>query len=129
VKVVDATTWEFKLRKGVKFHDGGELTAEDVAFSIDRVAQIPNSPGPFVAYTKAIVAKQIVDSYTIRFKTATPYPAGRRATHALRAGGQPSRGGGVLHCAAARAPVARRSGDQMSPLRPFAAFAVCAARA
>ena len=73
-KVIDPTTWEFKLRKGVKFHDGSELTAEDVAFSIDRVAKIPNSPGPFVAYTKAIVAKEIVDPYTIRFKTATPYP-------------------------------------------------------
>jgi peptide/nickel transport system substrate-binding protein len=73
-KPIDATTWEFKLRKGVKFHDGSELTAEDVAFSIDRVAQIPNSPGPFVAYTKAIVGKEIVDPYTIRFKTAFPHP-------------------------------------------------------
>jgi peptide/nickel transport system substrate-binding protein len=73
-KALDETTWEFKLRKGVKFHDGSELTAEDVAFSIDRVAQIPNSPGPFVAYTKAIVSKQIVDPYTIRFKTAVPHP-------------------------------------------------------
>ena len=73
-KAIDATTWEFKLRKGVKFHDGSELTAEDVAFSIDRVAQIPNSPGPFVAYTKAIVGKEIVDPYTIRFKTAFPHP-------------------------------------------------------
>jgi peptide/nickel transport system substrate-binding protein len=73
-KALDETTWEFKLRKGVRFHDGSELTAEDVAFSIDRVAQIPNSPGPFVAYTKAIVGKQIVDPYTIRFKTAAPHP-------------------------------------------------------
>jgi len=73
-KVIDPTTWEFKLRKGVRFHDGSELTAEDVAFSIDRVAQIPNSPGPFVAYTKAIVGKEIVDPYTIRFKTAFPHP-------------------------------------------------------
>jgi peptide/nickel transport system substrate-binding protein len=73
-KAVDPTTWEFKLRKGVRFHDGSELTAEDVAYSIDRVAQIPNSPGPFVAYTKAIVGKQIVDPYTIRFKTAAPHP-------------------------------------------------------
>jgi peptide/nickel transport system substrate-binding protein len=71
---LDDKTWEFKLRKGAKFHDGSELTAEDVAFSIDRVAQIPNSPGPFVAYTKAIVAKEIVDPYTIRFKTAAPHP-------------------------------------------------------
>jgi len=73
-KPIDEKTWEFKLRKGAKFHDGSEVTAEDVAFSIDRVAQIPNSPGPFVAYTKAIIAKEIVDPYTIRFKYAAPYP-------------------------------------------------------
>jgi peptide/nickel transport system substrate-binding protein len=73
-KAIDDNTWEFKLRRGVKFHDGSELTAEDVAFSIDRVPQVPNSPGPFSAYTKAIVAKEIVDPYTIRFKTAAPHP-------------------------------------------------------
>ena len=73
-KTIDDKTWEFKLRKGVKFHDGSELTAEDVVFSIDRVPLVPNSPGPFSAYTKAIVAKEIVDPYTIRFKYAAPYP-------------------------------------------------------
>ena len=73
-KVIDPTTWEFKLRKGVKFTDGSELTAEAVAFSIDRVPNVPNSPGPFSAYTKAIVSKQIVDPYTIRFNYAAPYP-------------------------------------------------------
>ncbi len=73
-KTIDDKTWEFKLRKGVKFHDGSELTAEDVAFSIDRVPQVPNSPGPFTAYTKAIIGKEIVDPYTIRFKYAAPYP-------------------------------------------------------
>ncbi len=73
-KAIDDKTWEFKLRKGVKFHDGSELTAEDVAFSIDRVPTIANSPGLFTAYTKAIVGKEIVDPYTIRFKYAVPYP-------------------------------------------------------
>ena len=73
-KTVDPTTWEFKLRKGVRFHDGSELTAEDVAFSIDRVPNVPNSPGPFTAYTKMITGKEIVDPYTIRFKTAAPHP-------------------------------------------------------
>src|SRR4029077_973822 len=58
-KPIDDKTWEFKLRKGVKFHDGSELTSEDVAFSIDRVPTIPNSPGLFTAYTKAIVGKVI----------------------------------------------------------------------
>ena len=36
-KVVDPTTWEFKLRRGVKFHNGRELTAEDVAYTFRRL--------------------------------------------------------------------------------------------
>jgi peptide/nickel transport system substrate-binding protein len=70
---VDPTTWEFRLRKGVRFSDGTELTAEDVAFSIDRPATLTASPGPFTTFTRPIVAKEIVDPYTIRLKTATPY--------------------------------------------------------
>jgi peptide/nickel transport system substrate-binding protein len=73
-KAVDPTTWEFKLRKGVQFHDGSDFTAEDVAFSIERVGKIPNSPGPFTTFTKMIKEVQIVDPYTIRFKTPMPYP-------------------------------------------------------
>lgn len=73
-KPIDDKTWEFKLRKGAKFTNGVEVTAEDVVFSIDRVPNVPNSPGPFSAYTKAIIAKEIVDPYTIRFKYAAPYP-------------------------------------------------------
>jgi len=73
-KAVEPTVWEFKLRRGVKFHDGSDLTAEDVAFSIDRVARIPNSPGPFTVYTKAIREVRIVDAHTIRFETGTVYP-------------------------------------------------------
>jgi peptide/nickel transport system substrate-binding protein len=72
-RAVDPTTWEFKLRRGVKFHDGSDLTAEDVIFSLDRPATLTNSPGPFTSYTKQIVGKQIVDPYTIRLKTAAPY--------------------------------------------------------
>jgi len=40
---VDPTTWEFRLRRGVTFHDGSDLTAEDVKFSIER---IPGVTGP-----------------------------------------------------------------------------------
>jgi len=73
-KTVDPTTWEFTLRKGVKFHDGSDFTAEDVVASINRVPKVPNSPSPFTAYTKQIVRMEIVDPYAIRFHTATPYP-------------------------------------------------------
>jgi peptide/nickel transport system substrate-binding protein len=70
---IDATTWEFRLRRGVRFHDGSELTAEDVAFSIDRPATLTASPGPFTTFTRPIVAKELPDRYTIRLKTAAPY--------------------------------------------------------
>jgi len=71
----DPLTWEFTLRKGVKFHDGSELTTEDVAFSLDRPNTIKGSPGGFQTYVRPIVSKEIVDRYTIRLKTAAPYGA------------------------------------------------------
>ena len=73
-KSIDPLTWEFKLRKGVKFHDGSDFTAADVVASIERVPKVPNSPSPFTAYTKQIQKMEVVDPYTIRFRTATPYP-------------------------------------------------------
>jgi peptide/nickel transport system substrate-binding protein len=73
-RTVDELTWEFKLRKGVKFHDGSDFTAADVVFTLDRVPTVPNSPSSFATYSKQITEKIIVDPLTIRFKTATPYP-------------------------------------------------------
>jgi peptide/nickel transport system substrate-binding protein len=70
---LDDTTWEFKLRKA-KFHDGSELTAEDVAWSLDRPATIENSPASYTIYTKSIVRKRVVDARTIQLTTSGPYP-------------------------------------------------------
>ncbi len=73
-KTVDATTWEIKLRPGVKFHDGREFTAEDVLFSLARPATIKDSPSPYTIYTRAIVEATAPDKLTVRLRTAAPYP-------------------------------------------------------
>src|SRR5262245_16441311 len=73
-RVVDDLTWEFKLRKDVKFHDGSPFTAADVVFSLDRIPNVPNSPSPFTTYTKQVTEKIVVDPWTLRLKSATPYP-------------------------------------------------------
>ncbi len=73
-RAIDELTWEFRLRKGVRFHDGTEFTAADVMFTLDRIPNVPNSPSPFTTYTKQITEKIAVDPYTLRLKSATPYP-------------------------------------------------------
>ncbi len=70
----DPTVWEFKLRQGVAFHDGSPFTADDVAFSIERAPNVPNSPSSMGTYTKQITEVTVVDDYTIQFRTAAPYP-------------------------------------------------------
>ena len=72
-RAVDPTTWEFRLRRGVRFHNGQEMTAEDVVFSLERPSLLVKSPGPFTAFTRPVVGKEVIDPYTIRLRTAAPY--------------------------------------------------------
>ena len=72
-KALDATTWEFKLRQGVKWHDGKPFTADDVLFSFERAPEVPNSPSSFATFTKGKTLTKI-DDFTIRIKTAKPHP-------------------------------------------------------
>ena len=67
----DGLTWTFYLRKGVKFHDGSELTAEDVAFSMDRLITIGEGYG--YLYAGRIKESEAVDDYTVRFHMNAPY--------------------------------------------------------
>lgn len=68
---IDATTWEFKIRQGVKFHDGSDLTAEDVKFSIDRIPVV-TGPTTMAIYVRRVKETVIVDPYTIHIKTDGP---------------------------------------------------------
>ncbi len=67
-------TWQFNLRKGVKWHDGSPFTAADVEFTIGRAGNVPNSPSSFALYTKVIKGIEIVDDHTINLKTDGPFP-------------------------------------------------------
>jgi len=74
-RAVDDTTWEFKLRPGVKFHDGSPMTAADVKFSIERIPSVAGPDGGLVIYTRSIVGVEIVDDLTIRIRTNVPNAA------------------------------------------------------
>ena len=73
-KTLDDNTWEFKLRKGAKFHDGSEFTAEDAVFSIARIPNVPNNPGTYAGNIRGIIETKAVDPYTLIIKTDKPNP-------------------------------------------------------
>ena len=73
-KAVDETTWEFKLRRGVKFHDGSDFDAKDVVATLKRIPAVVNAPSSFRIFTGQIIETVVVDSHTVRMKTATPFP-------------------------------------------------------
>ena len=72
-KAIDPTTWEFKLRKGVKFHDGSDFTAEDVKFSIERIPVVAG-PNPTTIYVRRVKETKIVDPHTVHIVTDGPAP-------------------------------------------------------
>ena len=60
----DGLTYTFKLRKGVKFHDGSAMTADDVKFSLERAIN-PATKNPALAYIKTIEKVDIVNPDTV----------------------------------------------------------------
>ena len=73
-RVLDDTTWEFRLRPGVRFHDGAPLTSADVVASLQRVPNVPGNPNPYTVYLAGVTAVEAVDELTLRIRTAGPLP-------------------------------------------------------
>ena len=73
---LDDTTYKFTLPKGVKFHNGEELTAKDVVFSFKRASETPIGG----TYTDKLdlEATETPDDYTVIFKMKEPYAAMER---------------------------------------------------
>ena len=65
-KTLSDTVWEFTLRPDVKFHDGAPFTADDVVFTFERAAKVPNSPSPFTPITRQMTRLEIIDPLTVR---------------------------------------------------------------
>jgi peptide/nickel transport system substrate-binding protein len=70
-RIVNPTTWEFSLRKGVKFHDGEVFDASAVKFTIER-ALLKDSPSNYLV--DGVKNVRVVDPYAVQVTTAEPLP-------------------------------------------------------
>ncbi len=66
----DGLTWAFHLKKGVKFHNGSELTASDVAFSMNRILEI--GEGLAYVFLGIVDSATAVDDYIVEFTLTEP---------------------------------------------------------
>src|SRR5919204_1612144 len=72
-KIAAPTAWEFKLRKGVKFHNGEPFDAEAVKFSWERMVDPKlklRGASPYAPVDRV----EVVDPYTVRIHTKAPWP-------------------------------------------------------
>ena len=67
----DYLSYTFEIRKGIKFHDGHELTAEDVKFSMDRLLAI--GEGNAYLYRGKVAKTEVLDEYRVRFTLEAPF--------------------------------------------------------
>ncbi|WP_244471935.1 ABC transporter substrate-binding protein [Prosthecomicrobium hirschii] len=72
-KALDDTTWEIKLRPGIKFHNGEAFDAEAVKFTFERVLD-PAAKSPTISYIRTVAGVDVVDPLTVRIRTNGPDP-------------------------------------------------------
>jgi peptide/nickel transport system substrate-binding protein len=66
--------WEFKLREGIRFHDGTPFTADDVAFTLERIPTITGPGASFTTHVRPVSRVEVVDARTLRMYTRAPSP-------------------------------------------------------
>jgi len=71
LRVINDTTWQFRLRRGVRFHNGEPFNAEVVKWNIEWDQNPKNSV--YAARVKPIAAVEVVDEYTVNIKTKEPF--------------------------------------------------------
>ncbi|SMH38483.1 ABC transporter substrate-binding protein [Maritimibacter sp. HL-12] len=75
---VSPSVYDFKIRSGIKFHDGSDLTAEDVKFTLDRLtvegAMGNDQTSPRKSLLGPLESVEIVDGDTVRINLSEPWP-------------------------------------------------------
>ncbi|GAB4568207.1 MAG: ABC transporter substrate-binding protein [Anaerolineae bacterium] len=69
----DGLTYTFKIRQGIKFHDGSELTAEDVQFSMERMLALKKGFSWLWQGVLEPGSTEVIDDYTVAFHLNQPY--------------------------------------------------------
>jgi peptide/nickel transport system substrate-binding protein len=69
----DATEWTIRVKKGIKFHNGKELTAADVMYTLNRIAYKSQGEGAGEIVALNLPATKKVDKYTVKIPCHTPF--------------------------------------------------------
>jgi peptide/nickel transport system substrate-binding protein len=75
---VSPTVYDFKIRQGIKFHDGSDLTVDDVKFTLDRVTQEgamgDGQTSPRGSLMGPVESVEIIGDDTVRINLSEPWP-------------------------------------------------------
>jgi peptide/nickel transport system substrate-binding protein len=79
IDIPDNVTYIFNLRKGVKFHNGQEMTADDVVFSLNRILD-PKTASPGRSYLTTVKSIDKLSAYSVKVVLTAPSPPSSKAS-------------------------------------------------